>query len=407
MLGAPLAFVGLPLYMHLPKLYAEQFGISLAALGSLLLFLRMGDVVIDPLIGLMSDRFHRRRGRIMWVGALIIATGFAALVFIPDAVAAHQPLLWFGSFTAIIYLGYGLVYINYYALGTRLTHTPQDRTRLSTYREGMTLVGIMVAAALPSLLQQFLPALASFQLYAVVLAMVLFSALALCPQNPTPATQRSGITFGAMLTFIATHPDLRWIFVLFTLNALPTAISSTVFLFFADDVLHAEAQAGGFLMVYFGAAALSTLLWGPLAVRFGNRHTLMAAMLLVLAVFGFTSLLSAQNADWFYLICALAGIALGADMVLLPTMLANVLSGHERFSASAFAVWQAISKGALALAAGIVLPYLASHGYDPTTSNDTHATDALMFTYALLPCAIKVLALGCLMLSPLEKRKTS
>ena len=33
LLGLPLAFVALPLYVHLPNLYASRYGLSLAALG--------------------------------------------------------------------------------------------------------------------------------------------------------------------------------------------------------------------------------------------------------------------------------------------------------------------------------------------------------------------------------------
>jgi len=33
LLGLPLAFVALPLYVHLPNLYASRYGLSLATLG--------------------------------------------------------------------------------------------------------------------------------------------------------------------------------------------------------------------------------------------------------------------------------------------------------------------------------------------------------------------------------------
>ena len=50
-LGFPLAFAALPLYVHVPRLYAESVGLSLALVGAVLLGARLLDAVVDPLIG--------------------------------------------------------------------------------------------------------------------------------------------------------------------------------------------------------------------------------------------------------------------------------------------------------------------------------------------------------------------
>ncbi len=46
--GALLAAAGLPLYIHAPKFYVDEYGVSLAALGSVLFVLRLLDFVQDP-----------------------------------------------------------------------------------------------------------------------------------------------------------------------------------------------------------------------------------------------------------------------------------------------------------------------------------------------------------------------
>ena len=56
LLGLPLAFCALPLYVLLPNLYAREFGIPLAALGAVLLGSRLFDALTDPLLGKLSDR---------------------------------------------------------------------------------------------------------------------------------------------------------------------------------------------------------------------------------------------------------------------------------------------------------------------------------------------------------------
>ena len=54
--AAILSGAGLPIYIYAPKYYADTFGVSLTALGTLLFALRLIDVVQDPVLGWISDR---------------------------------------------------------------------------------------------------------------------------------------------------------------------------------------------------------------------------------------------------------------------------------------------------------------------------------------------------------------
>jgi hypothetical protein len=60
LMGLPLAFVALPLYVMLPNHYARSFGMPLATLGAVLLGARLFDAFIDPLLGRWSDRLFRQ-----------------------------------------------------------------------------------------------------------------------------------------------------------------------------------------------------------------------------------------------------------------------------------------------------------------------------------------------------------
>ncbi|MDA9274841.1 MFS transporter, partial [bacterium] len=54
--AAMLSAAGLPIYIHAPKYFVDEYGVSLAALGSVLFVLRLLDVVQDPLFGRLSAR---------------------------------------------------------------------------------------------------------------------------------------------------------------------------------------------------------------------------------------------------------------------------------------------------------------------------------------------------------------
>ena len=84
-MGMPLTAVEAPLSTYVPPLYASAFGFNLATIGAIFLAARLWDAIIDPAIGLLSDRSRSRWGRRRpWIaaGAVIFAMG-AVPVFVP------------------------------------------------------------------------------------------------------------------------------------------------------------------------------------------------------------------------------------------------------------------------------------------------------------------------------------
>jgi GPH family glycoside/pentoside/hexuronide:cation symporter len=399
LLGFPLAFVGLPLYLYVPKFYAETFAIDIAVLGGILLALRVMDMLVDPVIGYVGDRLAPRRRLMMLAGGAAAAGAYAAL-FIPQQVVAPNTVFTFA--TAILYLGYSAVVINYYAWGLGLAHDEAESTRVSTARETAVLIGTLAAALLPAILQPTMGMQGALQLSSIVFAItMLVGFLALPHQTYRPAPPAARPSFWIELR---QNRQLQWLFPLFFINALPVAITSTLFLFYADDVLGREADAGYFLVVYFLAAAVGTGMWSALARRFGKRRALMTGMVLALSSFAGCIALNQGNADWFYLICALSGVALGADMILLPALLADALRQKDEHGSFSFALWQALSKWSLALAAGLALPLLALGGYQPG-GNLVTADNVILLVigYAVVPCVLKLVALAVLVASPIQR----
>ena len=96
----------------------------------------------------------------------------------------------------------------------------------------------------------------------------------------------------------------------------------------------------------------------------------------------------------FAAICVLSGLALGADLALPPSLLADVIDrdGQERPTGAYFGLWTLATKLNLALAAGIALPLLSVLGYAPGAASGG-GLGALAFVYAIVPCALKLIAL--------------
>ena len=89
LMGLPLAFVALPLYVLLPNYYARDFGVPLATLGAVLLGARLFDAFIDPLLGRWSDHLFARSSQavLRWgaLAAVALGLGFASLFSHPRA----------------------------------------------------------------------------------------------------------------------------------------------------------------------------------------------------------------------------------------------------------------------------------------------------------------------------------
>ncbi|MBL8468762.1 MFS transporter [Methyloversatilis discipulorum] len=392
LLGAPLAAAALPIYIHIPKLYAEHYGVSLTLLGVVLFAARLVDALADPLIGAAGDRARGRRV-IVLLGLLPLAVGLPALV---KPLAGIDPLLWLVGALLLVYAGYSIATINYSAWGAELSTTPALGTRLVASREGWALVGVVAASVAPGLLADDAPT----GLWRAALYWLPWLALAALLTTTTVPDQRPQATAQPLLDTlreVMRHQRFRRLLAVFALNGIAAAVPGTLVLFFIADVLQAPEREGLFLALYFVAGVLALPLWTRLADRIGRARSWAASMLLAIVVFGWAWTLGPGDATAFMLICVGSGIALGADLALPPALLAGLIARREEPlpAGGSFGVWTFVTKLNLALAAGVALPALALLGYRPGEQGD-EARAALTAVYALLPLLLKAAAL-CLL----------
>ncbi len=394
--GMPLAMAALPLYVHLPKFYGEYLGVDLALLGTLLLAMRLADGVLDPLLGVWSDR-ARSRKTLIAASAPVLAIGMAAL-FLPPPREQGPLIVWLGVSLALVYAAFSLATINHNAWGAELSPEPSERTRITAVREGLALVGVIVASVAPGVLgtpghpETGLPMFAGlFAGFALLCLAVTLRA----PSAPRPAVA-PGATWSGIAAPLA-DPLFRRLLAAYLANGIASAIPATLVLFFIADVLVADAKQGLFLALYFIAGAAGLPLWVRLSARLGKVHTWAIAMVAAIVAFVWAWGLSAGDTTAYAAICALAGLSLGADLALPPSLLADVIGrdGRARPPGAYFGLWTLATKLNLALAAGIGLPLLGFLGYAPGTKSPA-ALAALAFVYAAVPCALKLGALAAL-----------
>ncbi|MBI2769291.1 MAG: MFS transporter [Burkholderiales bacterium] len=395
LLGLPLAFVALPLYVVLPNHYAREFGVPLATLGVVLLAARLLDAVSDPLIGRWSDRLFARSTRaVLALGAgaaFVLALGFALLFFPPG----REPAVlvgWAAAMLVVTYAGYSVLSVTHQSWGAMLGGDEAQRSRIVGWREGLGLAGVLLASVLPLTLGLA----ATAMVFAVALAAG-WTAWARA-RRPEPQTrQRTGSVWAPFA-----QPAFRRLLAVFMLNGIASAVPATLVLFFVQDRLQAPPGIEPvFLAAYFFCAALSMPVWLRIVRRLGLARSWLAGMALATGVFIWAALLGPGDTAAFITVCALSGAALGADLALPGALLAGVIAragDRGRGEGAYFGWWNFATKLNLALAAGLALPLLQLAGYSPG-ARDAQALQALGIAYCLLPCLLKLAAAATLYLT--------
>lgn len=399
LLGLPLAFAALPLYVVLPHYYASELGLPLATVGALLMLVRLIDAGADPLLGYLSDLLYRRTLQaVLWVvgaSALLLGSGMAGLFF-PPVQKPGALALWMVAGLLFTCLAHSLLVIAHQAWGVRLGGDAVQRSRIVAWREGLGLIGVVTASAL-----SVVWGAGAMQVVFTVALLAGWLALWHAPR-PALAAPDQAVT-PPLLWAVVWQPlrqaAFRRLLAVFLCNGIASAIPAALMLFFAQDrLLATQPQIALFLVLYFVSGAVSMPGWLRVVRRFGLEWAWLTGMLLAVACFGWAAVLQGGQVAAFALICVLSGVALGADLAVPGALLALLIErqgAQGRQDGAYLGWWNLATKLNLALAAGATLPLLQWLGYQPG-SQDSQALQHLAWIYALLPCALKLMAAGLL-----------
>lgn len=386
-LAIPLAFAGLPLYVHAPDYYAARGLMTLGSMGTILLCIRAFDAVVDPFIGIYADRFSRYRLYIVAFFAVLFAAAFYAL-FTPPA--SGDMTLWFTLSVALATMSFSVLSIQLNAVGSLWSADDRDKTRINTTREALGLLGLMGAVALPQLVGGF----TTFALIAAsvtLLSAVIFSLW-------YRATRDSFAS--SCMTHDVSSPkkipaDIRRFYAVYGLGMLASSMPAVLIMFFVRDYLQLPEKIPLFLGLYFISGIVFMPAFKKLADRFGYRYAWLAAMAIGLLGFSGAAVASPGDMALYALVCVVSGIGFGGELSLPPAYLSSLVdrAGQAAHTARYFGFYAFFMKAALALASALSLWGLDLAGFVPAASTQTaNALAVLVFFYAILPCVIKTAA---------------
>jgi glycoside/pentoside/hexuronide:cation symporter, GPH family len=400
-LALPLAALNLPFYVYLPTFYARDLGVELGTVGIILLLARVLDVFTDPIVGTLGDRTSTRFGRRRpWVLASIPLLLFASwrLFLPPEDAGGFYLFLW----SSLAYLAWTMILLAYSAWGAELSADYNERSRIFGARESFVILGILTAAALPTLIGSdpgSRETMASiFWMMAIALpiaTVVLFTRI-----RERPYAEAHAIPFVRGLRIALANRPFRQLVFAYLLNGVANGLPATLFLLFVQHVIVSPDAGGPLLLLYFASGLVAIPFWLRVSARIGKHRAWSLSMLWVCCVFVFVPFLGEGDVWWFALVCLSSGVSLGADLALPTAMQADVVdadsveTGNKR-AGFYFALWSMATKLSFALAVGIAFVALEQIGFVADAArNDELALFALTSLYALLPLVMKLASIG-------------
>ncbi|MDA8780509.1 MFS transporter [Alphaproteobacteria bacterium] len=330
MLGLPLALVGYPIAIWLPAFYAGEIGVSLAAVATMLLVAKLSDVVTDPLVGTISDRlrtpFGRRRPLIL-LGVPVLC-GSIWLLFVPMEEADSVYLL---LCIAGMYIGTTLVGLPYGAWGAELSPDYHQRARVTAWREQFTLIGLLVAAFIPFLVEQYgagdTPSIMRGMALAICISTpiaVLMLSLFVKETEPTETAEEARAPFIDGVKKVWVNKPMRMVIGLILIVTLAEAFRNALSLFFMKAVIQADG-VGTLYFIYFtaGLAAVPGWLW--LGRKLG-KHVAFAGTLITVAIISAINMFFTADDYWLFVVFFIfKGACFGGLQFLPLAILADVI----------------------------------------------------------------------------------
>lgn len=411
--AAPLAAMSLPIAIYIPPFYAEAMGLSLASIGLIFTLARIWDVVTDPIMGAVIDRFSTRWGRRKhWIaiGTPILMVSIY-MVFLPgDDVS----ILYLATWMFFLYIGYTMLTIAHQSWGAELATTYDERSRLFSWREIFLVGGMTVALAIPAVIEQFgSGALADRVAGMGIFVLVLFPVAILPTLLFVPdkrATSNVAVEWADAIRILAANRILWRLLGSVLFSNFASTASGSMYVFFASYIFELPSHASLALLFYFLAGTLAMPLWMKLAISQGKERAIKVALtygILAKVVIFFVA--EPGNVTLFWTYTLLTGVAFGATPTLLRSMMADVVdvdelqSGQKRAGVF-FALLNTVDKLGSAIAVGTIFYILEQGvGFQAGTENSGAVIDGVLAVYCLAPIIAYLLTFLPLIGYPLDK----
>jgi len=402
-------FVGLTM-IYLLYFLTQALGIAPLWAGMALLIPRLWDVLIDPVIGAISDHTRTRMGRrrpYVLVAACTIGPLFALLFAVPSGLSGTGRIVYVTLLYLLASSAYSLLDVPYSAMAAEFTNDYKERTNLTGYKMVAARAGIVLAVTLGPLIFGSQGSLvAGFRLlglvsgaFIVATTFTTFFATRRAPRIERPIQKFS---VRAELISLRENRPFRSLWLAFLFQNLAIGASSTTLIYLITFVMKAGAAVVG-PMIAIGAIVglLVTPLWVLIARRLGKRNSYLAGMAISALMSLPALIIPADLYVLLFVVLLVAGVGDAATQLFPNAMVPDTVEVDElrtgmRREGAIFGAWSFCRKLGMAGGAFLVSVGLSFVGFVSGADAGVQPPGALVgirAIYALVPCTLWILAM--------------
>jgi GPH family glycoside/pentoside/hexuronide:cation symporter len=396
--------------------YTDVFGISAAALGTMLLVTRLADAVADPVMGSIADRTKTRWGHfrpyLLW-GAVPFAVAGVLTFTTPNLGSGAKLVYAYITYSLLMFI-YTAVNIPYSALMGVISPNSLERTSISSIRFiGAFTAGILVQFFTLPLVKFFGHGSdtrgwqLTMVLYGVCAIVLLLMCFASTRERVTPPPQQKSDIKGDVSALVTSRPWLVLVGVMLLVLAafaIKGSDSAYYFKYFVknEKLLPAFLVSNGLAFV----AAVSVASW--LARIFGKKALFMFAIGAGGVIIGGFWLANPTDVWLMFGLQIVSSFVIGFNSPLVFAMFADVADEAEwrlgrRNTGLVFASAIFATKAGWALGAWIFGLILTYFGYVANAEQTAESLLGIVLSTSWIPCLMMVAACALMMLYPLSE----
>lgn len=414
---------GTGVYLTVPSVLllffmTDVLGMQPALAGIAVFVPRVYDVILDPIMGRISDRTRSRLGRRRpWLLGGAIASGALVIVlFSPPMIEDQQVLFWYVMIAyALSATSYTVFAVPYLAMPAEMTRDPETRTTLMAYRMGFAMAGIMAGSALtPWLVDVFGGGRIGFERMSWCIAAISSAAMLTAffgtrgaADDHDPNALHAGI-FDSLRT-VASNRRFRSLGLVYFIQLTGLGCFNAAVAYF---VIHALGRGESAIAVLFACVLCGSMVSMPLWIIAGRRlgkqgAYVAAAATIVIATSGFW--LTSSDPPWTQILVlgALLGIGFGGAQMLPFSIVGDIIQQTAAGSAGTYTgVWTAIEKAGLAagpLIVGLLLQISGFREGAAAGSQSAGAIEGVRAAISLFPAIFVALSIPALLSRSREK----
>jgi len=400
----------------------DTLGVAALLAGLIVTLAKVWDILIDPVIGALTDREHARTGgrsRLMVVGGIALPVFFLLTFAVPGGMPPAASVVW----VLIAFVGaataFSLFQVPYMGLPAELTSHYHERTRLLSWRVVVLSLAILLFGAGGPALRDLGggDAHLGYLLMALVAGLVLGAGFLVASTvarrrhlivavAPEPGATSSGggilAHYRGTLRIFRESRAFRILVIAFGLQALATGTMLACAQYVATYLLHDEDAVTYLFLAMIAPAVVLTPVWAWISRKVGKtRGFQIATVVFTIAALAQLGIVWAPG-PWVYAAAALAGAAYSGlqalPMAMLPDVIAVDARGGRGRAGVFSGAWTAAETLAMTLGTTLLTVVLAASGYIETVAGEAAAQPesavlGIALTFAVAPAVLAALSL--------------